>query len=325
MAKLTLSFKDRKLKVFGLRPGGCMIGRDSDCTIHIDSLAVEPRHAQVRTVGESFLLEALDSNAHILVNGEDLSDIHELSEGDQIQIGKHTLSFSAEGEGARPPSSVTHLPRDAWLQIHSGSHLGRTIRLDKAFTRIGRPDGNLAVVARRSDGYYLSHLQGNTPTQINERDIGEISTPLKDRDIVSVGQLTVQFYSDQTSQSGTAKSDPVDRQQRRFTRTPLDVPVTLHSTGGSWDTELIDISLRGALIKAPASLRAGTEHQYQLSVHLDGGHDICMAVVIAHQHNDELGLSCVDIDLDSITHLRRLVELNLGETELLERELSALG
>jgi hypothetical protein len=50
-----------------------------------------------------------------------------------------------------------------------------------------------------------------------------------------------------------------------------------------------------------------------------------MDVVIAHQQNDELGVRCVDIDLDSITHLRRLVELNLGETELLERELSALG
>ncbi len=41
--------------------------------------------------------------------------------------------------------------------------------------------------------------------------------------------------------------------------------------------------------------------------------------------NGELGLRCEDIDVDSITCLRRLVELNLGEPELLERELSALG
>lgn len=325
MAKLTLSFKDRKLKVFGLQSGDCIIGRDNDCTIHIDSLAVAPRHAQVRAAGESFVVEALDNEAQILVNGEVLSGSHELNEADQIQIGKHTLSFSAEGEGFRTPTSVTHLPRDAWFQIHSGSHLGRTIRLDKAFTRIGKPDGHLAVVARRGDGYYLSHLQGDTPPQINERDIGEKATRLKDKDIVSVGQLTVQFYSDQASDAGATHSDPADRQQRRFTRIPFNVPVTLHSGADSWDTELIDISLHGALIKAPASLIASTDHEYQLSVHLDGGHDICMDVVIAHQQNDELGLRCVDIDLDSITHLRRLVELNLGETELLERELSALG
>ena len=50
-----------------------------------------------------------------------------------------------------------------------------------------------------------------------------------------------------------------------------------------------------------------------------------MLALASAEQNDELGLRCVDIDLDSITHLRRLVELNLGETELLERELSALG
>ena len=325
MAKLTLSFKDRKLKVFGLQSGDCIIGRANDCTIAIDSLAVAPRHAQVRATGQSFVVEALDSSAHILINGQALNEPHELNEGDQIQIGKHTLSFSAESEGIQAPTTVTHLPRDAWLQIHTGSHLGRTIRLDKAFTRIGKPDGNLAVVARRDDGYYLSHLQGDSPPQINDRDIGEKSTRLNDKDIVSVGPLTVQFYSDPMSDSGATQSDPSDRRQRRFTRIPFDVPVTLNSAAGSWDAELIDISLHGALIKAPAQMAAATEHQYRLSVHLDGGHNICMDVVIAHQRDDELGLRCVDIDLESVTHLRRLIELNLGETELVERELSALG
>jgi hypothetical protein len=35
-------------------------------------------------------------------------------------------------------------------------------------------------------------------------------------------------------------------------------------------------------------------------------------------------LLCESIDLDSITHLRRLVELNAGDPALLERELTAL-
>ena len=36
------------------------------------------------------------------------------------------------------------------------------------------------------------------------------------------------------------------------------------------------------------------------------------------------GLICRNLDIDSATHLRRLVELNLGDPKLLERELSAL-
>ena len=53
MAKLTLSFKDRKLKVFALAPGECVIGRDPGCTIAIDSLAVASRHARIRCEHES--------------------------------------------------------------------------------------------------------------------------------------------------------------------------------------------------------------------------------------------------------------------------------
>ena len=50
-----------------------------------------------------------------------------------------------------------------------------------------------------------------------------------------------------------------------------------------------------------------------------------MVTLIAHYEDGVLGLHCKDIDTDSITHLRRLIELNLDNPELLERKLSALG
>ncbi|VAX04921.1 hypothetical protein MNBD_GAMMA20-584, partial [hydrothermal vent metagenome] len=43
-----------------------------------------------------------------------------------------------------------------------------------------------------------------------------------------------------------------------------------------------------------------------------------------HSENDHIGFRCEHIDLESISHLRRLVELNLGDAKLLDRELSAL-
>ena len=45
---------------------------------------------------------------------------------------------------------------------------------------------------------------------------------------------------------------------------------------------------------------------------------------VAHVGCGLLGVVCQLIDIDSATHLRRLVELNLGDPALLERELSAL-
>ena len=45
---------------------------------------------------------------------------------------------------------------------------------------------------------------------------------------------------------------------------------------------------------------------------------------VAHREGRRAGLACQSIDVDSVTHLRRLVELNAGDPDLLQRELSAL-
>jgi hypothetical protein len=51
---------------------------------------------------------------------------------------------------------------------------------------------------------------------------------------------------------------------------------------------------------------------------------IVMAVVLRHVEDQHLGFQVQYIDMDSATHLRRLVELNLGDSTLLERELGNL-
>jgi len=327
MAKLTLSFKDRKLKVFALQSRDCLIGRESDCAIPIDSLAIEPQHARVRPVGEGFIVEPLGDTTRVLINEQTITEAHQLKEGDHIQIGKHTLRFSEENDAIGQSSVVTKIPTVGWIQIQSGSHLGRTIRLNKAFTRIGKPEVDLSVIAHRDQGYYLSHLHGKNTPQINHQDIGEESYQLQNEDQITVGELKLQFFTDATAvqNSEVAVTEQEQEQQRQFSRVPFDVPVTLQTEQQSWETDLIDISLHGALIKSPRTFEADQKQLYQLAIHLEGGLDISMDVQIAHQENEGLGLHCKNIDVDSITHLRRLIELNLGNPELLERELSALG
>ncbi len=327
MAKLTLAFKERKLKVFALQPGEYLIGRDPECTVVIDSLAVEPQHAVLRVNDDACRIEACNDDCVVTLNGQPLSESHTLVEGDTIGIGKHSLGFSDETGGTVIQMEASHTPAVGWLQIQSGSHLGRTIRLDKAFTRIGRPDAELAVIAHRDEGYFLSALQGEQSPEVNGQAIGDSGCLLHDDDQIVVGELEVRFFTDNQSggESVTPSSKQEHAEQRRFSRIALDVKATLKDDSHTWETDLLDISLHGALIKVPENFEADDEQRFQLAVHLEGGPDICMDVDIAHREEHELGLQCHDIDVDSITHLRRLVELNLGNPELLERELSALG
>lgn len=327
MAKLTLSFKDRKLKVFALDTGGCLIGRDPQCSVVIDSLAIEPEHARIRADGESYTIESINEQCTLSINNQSVSEAQTLEEGDVIQIGKHSLGFSADSEGTVIETNVTHMPSVGWVQIQNGMHLGRTIRLDKAFTRVGKPDGELAVIAHRDDGYYLSALQGESGPCVNDQEIGDASHKLNNTDLISIGELKVQFFADSRAaqDSDTPPVEQDEGHQRKFSRIPFDVTATLRDDTDTWETGLLDISLHGALIKIPESFESKPDQLYQLTIHLEGGPDIGMDVEIAHSEKGELGLNCKDIDVESITHLRRLVELNLGDPELLERELSALG
>lgn len=113
---------------------------------------------------------------------------------------------------------------------------------------------------------------------------------------------------------------------RRFTRIPFDSQVRVVSSGGNWYSKLLDISLKGILISKPENWEANLDDHFLIELVLnDSDIQIRMEGSVVHMESDHVGFRCEHIDLDSITHLRRLVELNVGNTEILNRELAALG
>ena len=117
-----------------------------------------------------------------------------------------------------------------------------------------------------------------------------------------------------------------DTDQRRFKRIPFDAKVEMLCAGDHWHSNIIDLSLRGALIKRPDTWEGKAGDACLLKISLgDDEAQIKMQTSVVHIEAHRIGLHCMDIDIDSITYLRRFVELNLGNQELLSRELSALG
>ncbi|PKM31961.1 MAG: PilZ domain-containing protein [Gammaproteobacteria bacterium HGW-Gammaproteobacteria-11] len=113
--------------------------------------------------------------------------------------------------------------------------------------------------------------------------------------------------------------------RRRFTRIPFDAQTRLQQDDWSVDVQLVDISLRGLLIMQPADWPHPREKApFNAIIDLAEGSQICMEVTLAHAEEGLLGFECAHIDLDSISHLKRLVALNMGDEAMLERELAAL-
>lgn len=113
--------------------------------------------------------------------------------------------------------------------------------------------------------------------------------------------------------------------RRQYSRVAFRAPARLVLPTRAFDTVVIDLSLKGALIRLPANTPIADGERGKLHVRLGETDDrISMEVEVTHVEGRYAGLLCESIDLDSVTHLRRLVELNLGDPELLDRELSSL-
>ncbi len=204
MAKLTLSFKDKVLKVYYIEPGEIVIGSDPSCQIHIDSLALQPRHAAITTEKRKSVVRDLGSIEGTFVGNVKLSAPHQLKHDETIRIGKHTLLFTTDpadelGDTHAPdsdsPATVpkTGAKRHGWLQLLNGPNVGKTISITRNMTNIGKAGVQTAVIARRDEGFFLSHLEGDRPPLIDGQPIGDKSCKLEDGNVIQIGNIKMMF------------------------------------------------------------------------------------------------------------------------------------
>lgn len=114
-------------------------------------------------------------------------------------------------------------------------------------------------------------------------------------------------------------------ERRRFSRISFHRPADLDVRIARASCELLDVSLKGALVEVPVGFPANLGVRCTLVIRLDAGDAVIqMEGEIVHRQGTMVGIRCTEIDLESISHLRRLVELNVGDDEILHRELSAL-
>ena len=114
-------------------------------------------------------------------------------------------------------------------------------------------------------------------------------------------------------------------ERRHFTRVLFDAPALLTTGNGTFEVQVLDLSLKGALVQVPAELTLPPGAPCQLMVPLAATEKhIAMSAEVTHGGGLHVGLLCRTMDLDSVTHLRRLIELQLGDPALLERDLAAL-
>jgi len=233
MAKLVLSMNGAVQGEYELDQERFTIGRKPENEIPIDNLAVSGKHALIITILDDSFLEDLGSTNGTYVNGK-LVKKHALKDGDVIAIGKHELKYINENasddedefektmiikpgsasaavaaaQAAQQAGAVAEAPAPAAASSSGGMPLGRLtvlngpiagkeLELTKALITLGKPGTQVAVISRRPQGYFLTHIEsdgdGKRYPVVNGEAIGPKAYQLKDSDLIELAGIKMEF------------------------------------------------------------------------------------------------------------------------------------
>ncbi len=94
----------------------------------------------------------------------------------------------------QPADAAASSQAPAVVQILNGPNAGKELELVKNLTTLGKPGVQVAVLARRPHGYFLTHVEGVTFPVVNGESLGEHLRQLNDHDIIELAGVKMEFY-----------------------------------------------------------------------------------------------------------------------------------
>jgi pSer/pThr/pTyr-binding forkhead associated (FHA) protein len=162
------------------------------------------QHGDVITVGHHQLRFVEDDDAQ-----QDEFERTMVIQPSQRPVEK-IMDARAKAEEAQPSSGATgpvralpegaaqdKVPKKARLQVLSGAFAGRELELSKALTTLGRPGVQVAAITRRSDGFYIVHVEADRPDNyplVNGTPIGAQARRLVDNDVIQLAGVKMGFF-----------------------------------------------------------------------------------------------------------------------------------
>jgi len=84
--------------------------------------------------------------------------------------------------------------REAAIQVLSGAAAGKTLDLTKNLTTVGKPGVQVAVITKRPNGYFITHVEGATYPTLNGTSLGAHAQALNDHDLIEIAGVKMEFF-----------------------------------------------------------------------------------------------------------------------------------
>lgn len=112
--------------------------------------------------------------------------------------------------------------------------------------------------------------------------------------------------------------------RRKYTRVEFHATARVSQGELSYDTGIVDVSLNGILLDTPDTYHIRADLPADILITLGGDAKIEIRSQLIHTSNHIQGFRIESIDMESICHLRRLIELNMNDPAAPERVLEEL-
>ena len=80
------------------------------------------------------------------------------------------------------------------IQVLNGTSSGRELVLNKALTTLGKTGVQVAVITKRPNGYFITHVEGKVLPVVNGISTGVQAPALSDHDVIELAGVKMEFY-----------------------------------------------------------------------------------------------------------------------------------
>jgi len=113
--------------------------------------------------------------------------------------GARNFSDTVAGQSATaapvaPPKPAAAPQKNAALQLLSGANAGKELDLTKPLTTLGKPGVQVAVITRRPQGFFITHVEGASFPVVNGKTLDAQAHSLNDHDVIELAGVKMEFF-----------------------------------------------------------------------------------------------------------------------------------
>lgn len=114
--------------------------------------------------------------------------------GSTVNLPPAQPAAAAAPAAVAASAAASAVAPQAYIQIMSGPGVGKEAPLTKSLTTLGKPGVQVAVITKRPQGYFITHVEGASFPVLNGRTLDNQAQALNDHDLIEIASVKMEFF-----------------------------------------------------------------------------------------------------------------------------------